>query len=306
LKNQPSEATVLKNARSIQAVIAAAADGAIKKNQSLTKNQLIERAYMDRFLSRIFSDPEDTDWALKGGSGIIARVPLGRRTTDIDLFRIGYSIEDALIALRRLAEVDLGDHFNFVYEKHEELFEREQQPNISLFRVIFQIQIGRQDKSKLRVDLVVGAGPVGRIVEQHPVGRLEISDFESFPYRLYPVEQQVAEKVCATLALYRGQPSSREKDLVDLVIIATTQEVNGQDLHEALLAELVHRGMTDTRAFEIPPHWGRGYAKLAKETPACAGYPTVGTAFELIQEFLNPAFSPGHLGMWNPSELCWC
>ncbi len=47
----------------------------------------------------------------------------------------------------------------------------------------------------------------------------------SYPYRLYPVANQIADKVCATLADYHGRPSSREKDLVDLVVIAVTQSV---------------------------------------------------------------------------------
>ena len=45
---------------------------------------------------------------------------------------------------------------------------------------------------------------------------------------------QIADKVCATLSLYKGKPSSREKDLVDLVLMATTQQILGARLERAL------------------------------------------------------------------------
>ncbi len=41
------------------------------------------QALRDRFLCRIFSDP-DGRFILKGGSGLLARIPNGRATRDID------------------------------------------------------------------------------------------------------------------------------------------------------------------------------------------------------------------------------
>lgn len=36
---------------------------------------------------------------------------------------------------------------------------------------------------------------------------------------------QAADNICATFDLYHGAPSSRERDLVDLVVIAPTHSV---------------------------------------------------------------------------------
>lgn len=46
---------------------------------------------------------------------MLARVPSTRATVDIDLYRSGYGLDEAVADLRRLAERDLGDHFRFVY-----------------------------------------------------------------------------------------------------------------------------------------------------------------------------------------------
>ncbi|MDA8208611.1 MAG: nucleotidyl transferase AbiEii/AbiGii toxin family protein, partial [Actinomycetota bacterium] len=73
----------------------------------------IELEYFNRFLSRIFSDGTSSDWVLKGGTGMLARVPNTRATRDIDLHLQSASLDEALQELVRLASIDLGDHFRF-------------------------------------------------------------------------------------------------------------------------------------------------------------------------------------------------
>lgn len=54
------------------------------------------QALRDRFLCRVFSDP-DGRFILKGGSGLLARIPDGRATRDIDFATASReSSEDAL------------------------------------------------------------------------------------------------------------------------------------------------------------------------------------------------------------------
>lgn len=67
---------------------------------------------------------------------------------------------------------------------------------------------------------------------------------------------------------YDGSVSSREKDLVDLVVIATTQHVDGAALEEAIRTECARRRLTVPEKFAIPGRWGPGYTKLAVNTPA--------------------------------------
>lgn len=293
------------NPQRINQMISSHAENAHVLNPDITKDQHIFRTYMDRFLCRIFSDPEDSDWILKGGTGIIARVPTGRRTTDIDLYTSGYSLDSALEALKASAFIDLNDSFRFEYLKHQFKFERQLQPDVQLYNVTFQIFIAGKDKGPLNIDLAVGRSPIGNIELQNPEGRLNIKEFKTFPYRLFPLEHQIAEKVCAAMSSFGSHQSSREKDLVDLVVIASQKMVNGRDLRTALEHEIKHRGLHPISNFTVPTNWGRGYKRHLKTTPAAKSYPEIQDALALMDKFIDPAFKQGHSGLWDPILLEW-
>ncbi|MGH8777149.1 MAG: hypothetical protein ACRDWI_19065 [Jiangellaceae bacterium] len=62
-----------------------------------------------------------------------------------------------------------------------------------------------------------------------PANRLHLrGPLVTHPYRLYPVADQIADKVCATMETNYpgGKRSSRVKELVDLVALAHTQTVD--------------------------------------------------------------------------------
>ncbi len=80
---------------------------------------------------------------------------------------------------------------------------------------------------------------------------------------------------------YNGQPSSREKDLIDLVVLAVTHEVDGRSLAHAIAQETARRQMEPFTGFVNPRQWGRAYRNLA----------TVD----------NMTWVPEQRG-WNPSE----
>jgi hypothetical protein len=44
----------------------------------------IRQARFDRFLSRVFAEGEQSEWLLKGGMSMLARVPRSRTTKDVD------------------------------------------------------------------------------------------------------------------------------------------------------------------------------------------------------------------------------
>jgi hypothetical protein len=50
-------------------------------------DQRIRLEHFNRFLSRDFSEGPDSEWVLKGATGLLARVPSTRATLDIDLYR---------------------------------------------------------------------------------------------------------------------------------------------------------------------------------------------------------------------------
>ncbi len=262
--------------------------------------------YLHRFLSRVFSERGEAGWVLKGGTSMLARVASSRATTDVDLFGQERTLDAALHDLRRLASIDLGDFFRFAYVGHTTAVAGDQQAHVEGCRVSFDVYIGVKKKDAVQVDLVVNVAMTSEVEITSPANALDLPKLPSNPYRLYPVVDQIADKVCATLALYRGRPSSREKDLVDLVVLAVTQEVDGTKLAHALETESRARSLSLPATFQVPATWGRHYRKLASAVPACADYPTAGAAAELVRTLLDPALAGIATGrVWNPVRLAW-
>ena len=294
------------NARAVEAAIRDAARKAHGLDPSISVSERIRQEHFRRLLCRVFSEGEDSEWLLKGGTGILARVPSARATRDIDLFGSGFTLDQALEDLRRLAAVDLGDHFRFVYAGHSGTLGGDAQPYTDGYRVSFDVYVGAQKRSGLNVDLAVGAGLTAVVSWQPPANGLELPRLVSHDYRLYPVVDQIADKVCATMMLYSGKPSSREKDLIDLVVLATTQTMTGTELNSAIQAESRRRGLAHFDHFVVPGVWGAAYARMARDVPCCEEFRTVQAAGELMAKFIDPALSNRLQGMrWSPGERSW-
>lgn len=291
------------DARAVEAAIKAAAKSAHDADPTRQTGDLIRQAYYDRFLCRVFSDADASEWVLKGGTGMLARIPTARRTLDADLYRASYDKDQALDDLRRLAEFDLGDHFRFVYREHHEILADDAQPYTDGYRVTFDAYLGVKLVDTIKVDLSVGTLPADSLEVTEPANRLKLPRLVSYPYRLYPITNQIADKVCATIADYRGRPSSREKDLVDLVVIAVTHHVDAATLRQAITSECAKRRLPFPDQFTIPAHWGAAYAKLAKNTPA-QPYP-IAAARTLVRDFIDPVLTGRAAGVWQPESRVW-
>ncbi len=290
----------------VENAIKDAAKKAAAVDPALDVNKRIHLEYFNRFLSRVFSEGADSEWVLKGGTGLLARAPSTRSTRDIDLYRSRFTITEALSDLIRLVSIDLGDHFRFEYAGHTESIGTETQPYTDGYQVKFTILIGAASKGTLQVDLAVGAGMTGEVVTTEPASALHLPRLTTHPYRLYPVVDQIADKVCATMTEYRDRSSSREKDLVDLVVFATTQDIDSTALRIAITTESQRRKMEPFDHFAVPSSWGRGYARLAKPVPYCANYPSVDSAAALVTRLIDPALSGDADNMvWDHSELAW-
>lgn len=62
--------------RAVESAIKAAAIAAHAAAPSRQTGDLIRQAYSDRFLCRVFSEGDASEWVLKGGNGMLARVDL--------------------------------------------------------------------------------------------------------------------------------------------------------------------------------------------------------------------------------------
>lgn len=293
------------DARGVEQAIKAGARRASDADPSLSVDQRIQLEYFNRFLSRVFSEGEDSPWMLKGGTSMLARVPSTRSTRDIDLHRHGVDLDDAVEDLIRLAGIDLGDHFRFEFASRESIRGRTSHGQQGC-RVKFRILIGVSPRGMLHVDLVNHAVPTGDVVTAAPALSLDLPRLKNHAYRLYPVVDQIADKVCATMETYNGRSSTREKDLVDLVVLATTQVIEGSDLRVAIATESRSRAMNTITRFVVPSGWGTAYATQARTVPYCAGYRTVRDAADLVARLIDPVMSHEADGKtWSYRSLTW-
>jgi len=178
-------------------------------------------------------------------------------------------------------------------------------------RLVFDTAIGGQRRGVIKVDLVIGCMPVGDLERITPAHRLDIKGLSAIDYYLYPIADTVADKVCATLAAYsQGRRSSRVKDLVDLVVIATTTSLDASTVREAVCSEARQRGLGIT-SFTIPDAWrtaaiGATYQKEAKEAGIPGPYFDIEAAEELVKRLVEPPINDETLSLqWSPSRLDW-
>lgn len=290
----------------VEAAIKDAAKKAAVADPSLDTNERIRLEYFNRFLSRIFSEGDASEWVLKGGTGMLARVPSGRPTRDVDLSRKGHTLDESLNDLRRLAAIDLGDHFVFQYIGHEKSIGGEEQPYTEGYTVSFDILIGGRSKNILNVDLSTGVGITATVASIEPANGLQLPRLVNHDYRLYPAVDQIADKVCASMQSFHDRPSSREKDLVDLVVLAVTHDVEGNALRIAIATEARLRQMETFSHIVIPDNWGRRYADMAKTIPYCTDFATVELATAFVTCFIDPALVGTADGKtWSHKHLDW-
>ena len=143
------EAVPYASAKAVDDAIKQAARNAAAADPSVSVTDRIRQAYFDRFLCRVFSEGDTSEWLLKGGTGMLARVPDSRSTKDIDLYRAHLTLDAALVELRRLASIDLGDHVRFEYATHETISGGDEQPYTDGYRVSFEIYVGTSRKDPL-------------------------------------------------------------------------------------------------------------------------------------------------------------
>lgn len=273
-------------------------------------NAQIKQARFDRFLSRVFADGEESEWLLKGGMSMLARVPRSRTTKDVDLATLhSADLAEAQRALSELVAVDLGDHLTFRLIRTAPTGQGDNQPGVATRRLVFACLDTDNDNQidTITVDVVVGPAPVGQVEVIEPANRLHLRRrLITHPYRLYPVVDQIADKVCATVDTYPGgKRSSRVKDLVDLVVLAQSQSVELTELRAAIEAKRLLSALEPFDHIDIPEDWRRTYPETAKGVPTAETYTAI-TAAKLVAAFIDPALTgDAHDVLWDHSKLAW-
>ena len=293
--------------RAVLSAITEKARAAYRNGVGSSVQSLIELAVFDRFLCRVFSQ-DDCPFALKGGTSMLARLPQSRSTTDVDLETAEMSIDAAIAQLASAASTDLGDHFEFRYVSHRDTG-GPNQPELHAAAITFSVTVrGAGTRNPLGVDLAIHkrtpAAPLDIIA---PAFRLDMSRLgPAVAYQAIAVEDQIADKVCATLSTYGGQASTRTKDLVDLAILTKTMRIDARQLRISVHTEAHQRGLPPFTALRVPRSMTDGYRKVAKTVPVLSDVLDHEAALSLVNAMLLPALNAEiEDGAWDPSQQEW-
>jgi predicted nucleotidyltransferase component of viral defense system len=277
-------------------------------------NELLDLHFHRRLIARVFDGADARNWVLKGGQAMLVRWPTARYSTDVDLLSTEDSTDAAVEALKTAAARRLDDDIWF---RH---LDTSEQTHIDrpTRKVKFMAMFGNAPLNRrVSVDVVVsGHLPHGEITTE-PLEPPFTTDCTPWPdARVFPFEDHVAEKICAMYERYRagGNPSTRYKDLVDLILFALKAALPGPATHRILHEEVARRrgrGMVLQlpERFRLPDEktWPSGYAKVAEkvaELPEDLRH--MKHARLLADDFITPLLRPDPpIGHWRPDQRTW-
>lgn len=261
--------------------------------------QLQRQMAYDRLLERLYLI--DDDWIVKGATALLARDIGVRGTIDIDIYRRAGTMsgEDNLRAAARL---DIGDWFRFEVGATR--------PGAAgSIRLPVRSFIGPTLWAAFHVDLVGSEiRMTGEPEPVPPLARVLIPDIEQHGYRAYPLVDHLADKIAAMFERYGkgAAPSTRYKDLVDLVAIVVAAQVDAEPQRAALHSEASRRGIRLPTCFDVPDRrlWEPGYHAEARRSLLPVAR-TLDGALETVRPFADPLLDGTAQGSWRPDDHRW-
>lgn len=254
----------------------------------------------DRLLERLYL--VDDGWIVKGATALLARDLGVRGSLDIDLYRQeAHSVAEA--DLRKAAALDLHDWFRFEIGNSTPI-------SNDAARLPITAIVGGTTWTQFHVDLVgTDVRMTGRPDHVSPLVAGLIPDVEQHGYRAYPLVDHVADKVAATYESYGSSlmPSTRYRDLVDLVAIVSHASVEATAQRTALDSELQRRGIAwPSGTFDVPDRrlWDPGYAAEARRS-LLQDAGTLDEALDVVRPFIDPLLDRNAEGRWDSHRRKW-
>jgi predicted nucleotidyltransferase component of viral defense system len=267
----------------------------------VSTQRLQKEAVFERLMARLLIVAPGR-WVLKGGVALDFRyIPEARATRDLDLAWLGTE-EEATNDLIAVQSVDLGDHFTFAIER-KELAEWTGTRSASYH---VDVEIAGHHYTSVVVDVgfddAVGTTP--EVVRAPDF--LGFAGIEPIAIPTLPLQYHIAEKVHAYTRRYTSGPSSRPKDLVDLLVISFHEGIDARPLREALHQTF---GIRDTHPLPAnlpapPGDWSAPYGRLAHEVHIPMG---LREGHERVAAFLDPllAGTLPDIARWDPKAQEW-
>jgi len=254
----------------------------------------------ERFIARLYAVQPDT-WILKGGLAMQLRLGVQSRTTkDIDLLNMELS-DNIFDSLVETALVDIGDWFTFEVGKTDNIPEDEFGGH--RFQVVSLVD-GRIFE-RFHVDVGLGDLLVGDYDRLRFDPLLEFAGISPTEVPCYPIPLQIAEKLHALTREYVSGRSTRGKDFVDILLLASLGGIDGVLLSKAVVSIFSVRD-THPVPLQMPSlskQLRREYIRLAGELELT--FENFDTAEVALAKFVNPIFQSDNPGIWNADRWTW-
>ncbi len=249
-----------------------------------TFQDLRKQVAFDRVLARL-QEAAPATWLLKGGVALEYRLARARATLDIDI-STELNLNEMSDVLADAAAANLDDYFQIAIGERERPVD---EVETYRFHIAVQYADGRTFEN-LKLDIGFADPWLGTPAEVRAPSLLDFAGIPPTTVRAIPAEQHLAEKIHAYTKSYGSRPSSRVKDLVDIVLLL--KDSVSRDRLRATIQAIFERRRTHEipAALPAPPDaWRVPYGKLALGLPVPpdldGGYRHA--ADELIQVFAS-------------------
>lgn len=273
----------------------------------------VRKQYVFALLFRRMFGQDSGQWMVLGGNALLLRTGGGRFTQDIDVSRAeAWSDENTLLEeLRDIAARDVGDGFRFemTHATGHEHVDRYGYGSKAA-KVHARAYLGGEEFESFSIDVSARrhvTGPVDRIIPTPVIDHETLRDLPEIP--VVPIENHLADKVCAMYERHRGgKPSTRYRDLADIVRIVNDLEISADRLAEILRHERNRRQLTLPLAMEPPgADWAEQYPAAAQDF---AEFPvkfhTLDASLARAGDCLNPVLAGARTrGHWDPAAQDW-
>jgi predicted nucleotidyltransferase component of viral defense system len=264
------------------------------------------------FFNRLFAE-EHSDWVLLGGNALLVRIGGGRFTRDIDLARdTPWTDAEAVLAELRsfVGGTSIDDPFRFDLQKitphrQADAFGY----GTSTATVSVSAYLGTQHFESFTIDLTSRRHVEGSVELIRPDPIIEhqsLANLREVP--VVPVENHLADKLCALYEIHNNGPSNRYRDLADVVRIIQHLKFEAQRLATVLAHETQRRKMRTPSKIDAPSDlWVSQYPEAAADF---AEFPRelwpLKSSLEVAAHCLDAVLS-GEItsGQWDPKQQKW-
>ncbi len=268
----------------------------------LAVGRLRKRVAFELFLRRLVAVAPGR-WVLKGAFALDLRLDVATRTTkDIDLGRDD-SADAAIEDITAAQELDLGDFFSFFATRTDAFDDTD---DFAAIRFHVRAELAGRTFEQFIVDIGLSDPVTGTPDTIRTSDLLSFAEIEPVELPAVPLAQHVAEKVHAYTRRYgeNQQASTRPKDLVDILLIASAEGIDAGALRDALTRTFEQRARQPLPDSLPPPpgDWARPFGRLAKDVSL---EPDLDAAFTRAAAFLDPVLGGRVAGQWDPNTMRW-